>query len=479
MEYYHYGLDEDRKNVVYLTIGRQKRVMEKSNTLMTSGSIWKQILRFSIPLILGNLFQQMYSIVDSIIVGNVVGSDALAAVGASGSIIQLLIGFIIGASAGAGVVTSQYYGAQNEEGVRKSVHTTIAIAIVCGVIISVVGVVSTNWILEMMDTPEEVFDDAAAYLRWFFAGHFFAVIYNLLAGILNAVGNSKRALIFLVIATVCNIVLDILFVAVFKWGVVGAAIATDLSQAVSCVCILVYMYHSKQPYRIRFKDIGFHDNLLKRIIVLGLPTGVQNIIISLSNVILQASVNSFGATVMASYAAFNRIDGFILLPVLSIGTAATTFAGQNYGAKKIERILDGLKISVGMGTIYSIVAAAVMLVAGPYIIQIFTTEQAVIDAGVKMMWYMYPFYWLLAMFHIALGSVRGVGKTMESMMISVFSLCVCRVIWIFTAVKMWHHLFTLSMAYSVTWLIGAVIVLIYLKKRNWIEIEERKVNGGM
>lgn len=479
MLYWDYRLDEDRKNVVYLTIGRQKRVMEKSNTLMTSGSIWKQILRFSIPLILGNLFQQMYSIVDSIIVGNVVGSDALAAVGASGSIIQLLIGFIIGASAGAGVVTSQYYGAQNEEGVRKAVHTTFAIAIVCGVIISVVGVASTNWILEMMDTPEEVFDDAAAYLRWFFAGHFFAVIYNLLAGILNAVGNSKRALIFLVIATVCNIVLDILFVAVFKWGVVGAAIATDLSQAVSCVCILVYMYHSKQPYRIRFKDIGFHDNLLKRIIVLGLPTGVQNIIISLSNVILQASVNSFGATVMASYAAFNRIDGFILLPVLSIGTAATTFAGQNYGAKKIERILDGLKISVGMGTIYSIVAAAVMLVAGPYIIQIFTTEQAVIDAGVKMMWYMYPFYWLLAMFHIALGSVRGVGKTMESMMISVFSLCVCRVIWIFTAVKMWHHLFTLSMAYSVTWLIGAVIVLIYLKKRNWIEIEERKVNGGM
>lgn len=454
--------------------------MEQKSTLMTSGPIWKQILRFSIPLILGNLFQQMYSIVDSIIVGNVVGSDALAAVGASGSIIQLLIGFIIGASAGAGVVTSQYYGAQNAEGVRKAVHTTFAIAIVCGVIISVVGVLSTNWILVMMDTPEEVFDAAADYLRWFFAGHFFAVIYNLLAGILNAVGNSKRSLIFLIIATICNIVLDIIFVAGFKWGVVGAAIATDLSQAISCVCILVYMYHSSQSYRIRFKEIGFHDNLLKRIIVLGIPTGLQNIIVSLSNVIVQASVNSFGATIMASYAAFNRIDGFILLPVISIGTAATTFAGQNYGAQKLDRIHKGLKVSVGMGTGYAIAAAAVMLVAGPYIIQIFTSEEAVVAAGVRMMWYMYPFYWLLAMFHIALGSVRGVGKTMESMFISVFSLCVCRVLWIFTAVNWWHELFTLMMCYPVTWLVGAVIVLIYLKKRKWIDIEgtgEERLDG--
>ena len=450
--------------------------MNKKSTLMTSGSIWKQILLFSIPLILGNLFQQMYSVIDSIIVGRVIGANALAAVGASGSIIQLLIGFIIGASAGAGVVTSQYYGAQNAEGVRKAVHTTFAIAIVCGVIISVVGVSSTGWILEMMDTPEEVFDEAAAYLRWFFAGHFFAVIYNMLAGILNAVGNSRRSLIFLVIATICNIILDIVFVAGLKWGVVGAAIATDLAQAISCICILVYMYHSSQSYRIRFKEIGFHDNLLKRIITLGIPTGLQNIIISLSNVIVQASVNSFGATVMASYAAFNRIDGFILLPIISIGTAATTFAGQNYGARKLDRIHSGLKVSAGMGTGYAVVAGLVMLVAGPLIIQIFTNEPEVIEAGVKMMWYMYPFYWALAMFHIALGSVRGVGKTMESMVISVFSLCVCRVIWIFTAVVWKHTLFMLSMCYPVTWMIGAVIVLIYLKKRRWIDIEE-KVNG--
>jgi len=446
--------------------------MENKSTLMISGSIWKQILKFSIPLILGNLFQQMYSIIDSIVVGNVVGSDALAAVGASGAIIQLLIGFIIGASAGAGVVTSQYYGAQNAEGVRKAVHTTFAVAIACGVIISVVGILSTDWILRMMDTPEEVFADASAYLKWFFAGHFFAVIYNMMAGILNAVGNSKRSLIFLIIATVCNIILDIVFVAGFKWGIVGAAVATDISQAVSCVCILVYMYHSSQSYRIRFKEIGFHDNLLKRIIVLGIPTGLQNIIVSLSNVIVQASVNSFGSTVMASYAAFNRIDGFILLPIISLGTAATTFAGQNYGAKNLDRIHSGLRVSVGMGTVYALVAGLIMLIVGPYIIQIFTDEAEVVEAGVKMMWYMYPFYWLLAMFHIVLGSVRGVGKTMESMFISVFSLCVVRVVWIFTAVKMWHTLFMLMMCYPVTWLVGAVIVLLYLKKRSWIDIEE-------
>lgn len=427
---------------------------------------------FAIPLILGNLFQQLYSVVDSVVVGNVIGSHALAAVGSSGSIIQLLIGFIIGASAGAGVVTSQYYGAQNEEGVHKAVHTTLAISICAGVIISVAGVLLTPWILRMMDTPAEVFDQASDYLRVFFAGHFFAVIYNMMAGILNAVGNSRRSLIYLIIAAVSNIVLDIIFVAVLKTGVIGAALATDISQGISCFFILMFLCRSREDYRVSLRDIRFYDNLLSKIIRIGLPTGVQNIVVSLSNVVVQSGVNSFGATVMAAYAAYNRIDGFILLPVLSISMAATTFAGQNFGAQKLDRVHRGMKVSVGMGTAYAVAAGAAMLILAPYIIRIFTSEQEVIETGIYMMKYMYPFYWILAAFHIAIGSIRGVGRTFEAMVMSLISLCAARILWIWGIFEFAHKLYLLLLGYPVTWLIGALMMLVYVKKFHWLDEEK-------
>ena len=440
----------------------------KNNTLMTSGTIWKEILLFSIPLILGNLFQQLYNIVDSIIVGNVVGSSALAAVGASGAIIQLLVGFCIGASAGAGVVTSQYYGARDDEGVRKAVHTTIAISIAAGAILSVIGVLTAPLILDIMGTPEEVFDQASDYLRVFFAGIIFSVIYNMSAGILNAVGNSRRSLIYLIIAAVSNIFLDILFVAVLKMGVVGAAIATDISQLISCIFILRFMRRSKESYKIRLRDVRFYDNLLGKIVKIGLPTGVQNIVISLSNVVVQSGVNSFGATVMASYAAFNKIDGFILLPILSISMAATTFAGQNYGAREFDRVHKGMKVSIGMGAIYAVVAGALMLIFAPYIIRIFTSEQSVIDYGIYMMKYMYPFYWIIAIFHIATGTIRGVGKTLQAMIMSICSLCAVRILWIWGSFQFAHKLYLLLLGYPITWVIGAIMMLIYIKKGKWL-----------
>lgn len=441
----------------------------KDKTLMTSGSIGRKMLYFSVPLILGNLFQQLYNLVDSVVVGRFVGDNALAAVGAGGAIIQLLIGFIIGAAAGAGVVTSQYYGAQDREGVHKAVHTTLAISIACGIIVSVIGVISTPWILHAMGTPEEVFHEAEVYLKVFFAGHFFAVIYNLMAGILNAVGNSKRSLLYLVIAAVSNIILDVLFVAVFKWGVVGAAIATDLSQAISCVFILAYMHRSEASYQVRFRDIRFYDHLLSRIFKIGIPTGVQNIVVSFSNVFVQTAINSFGATVMAAYAAFNKIDGFILLPILSLNMAASTFAGQNYGAQKYDRIHRGLKISVWMGIIYSVIAGIAMLILSPYFVRIFTESQDVIDSSIYMMYLMYPFYWILGIFHIALGSIRGVGKTFEAMLMSIFSLCAMRILWIIVTMKIEHSLALLVLNYPFTWLVGAIVILIYIKKVNWLQ----------
>ena len=271
----------------------------KKSTVMTEGSIWKKILFFSIPLILGNLFQQLYNTVDSIIVGNYIGSEALAAVGSSGSLINLLIGFCIGASAGAGVVIAQFYGAQDREGVRKAVHTTIAIAIAAGAVLTVVGIVATPILLKAMGTPQEVFDQASIYLKVYFGGILFSVVYNMSAGILNAVGNSKRSLVYLMIAATSNIFLDLLFVVVLKMGIVGVAIATDISQLLSCIFIILFLVRSEDVYRVKLKDIRCYDNLLGKILKIGLPTGVQNIVISLSNVIVQSSVNSFGAVAMA------------------------------------------------------------------------------------------------------------------------------------------------------------------------------------
>ena len=444
----------------------------KGNTLMTSGVIWKEIFFFSIPLILGNLFQQLYNMVDSVIVGNVVGSNALAAVGAGGSIIQLLIGFCIGTSAGAGVVTSQYYGARDEEGVKKAVHTTIAIAVVAGAVLSVIGIFAAPLILQLMGTPQEVFSQASDYLQVFFAGIIFSVIYNMCAGILNAVGNSKRSLIYLIIAAVSNIFLDILFVAVFKMGVVGAAVATDISQLISCIFILRFLRRSKEIYGIRFKDIRFYPGLLSRIIKLGLPTGIQNIIVSLSNVVVQSGVNSFGATVMAAYAAFNKIDGFILLPILSINMAATTFAGQNYGASQFDRIHEGMKVSVKMGVVYAVAAGALMLIFAPHIIKVFTDEQAVIENGIYMMKYMYPFYWVIAIFHVSVGTIRGVGKTLAAMIMSVASLCVSRVAWIWITFQFVHKLNVLLLGYPITWVIGVIMVFFYIKRTDWLQKPE-------
>ena len=279
-------------------------------------------------------------------------------------------------------------------------------------------------------------------------------------------------MIYLIIAAVSNIFLDILFVAVFKMGVVGAAIATDISQLISCIFILRFMRRSKESYRIRLRDVRFYDNLLEKIVKIGLPTGVQNIVISLSNVVVQSGVNSFGATVMASYAAFNKIDGFILLPILSMSMAATTFAGQNYGAREFDRVHKGMKVSIGMGAVYAVVAGALMLIFAPYIIRIFTGEQAVIDYGIYMMKYMYPFYWIIAIFHIATGTIRGVGKTLQAMVMSICSLCAVRILWIWGSFQFAHKLYLLLLGYPITWVIGAIMMLIYIKKGKWLEDPE-------
>lgn len=441
---------------------------------MTEGSIWKKILFFSIPLILGNLFQQLYNTVDSIIVGNYIGSEALAAVGSSGSLINLLIGFCIGASAGAGVVIAQFYGAQDREGVRKAVHTTIAIAIAAGAVLTVVGIVATPILLKAMGTPQEVFDQASIYLKVYFGGILFSVVYNMSAGILNAVGNSKRSLVYLMIAATSNIFLDLLFVVVLKMGIVGAAIATDISQLLSCIFIILFLVRSEDVYRVKLKDIRCYDNLLGKILKIGLPTGVQNIVISLSNVIVQSSVNSFGAVAMAGFAAYIKVDGFNILPVLSFSMAATTFVGQNVGAGRLDRVKKGMYVSVAMGIIYTVCTGILLLTFAPQVIGVFTQNGKVVEYGVYIMKFFCPFYWMLGILHILAGTIRGTGKTMQAMVVFLFSLCIFRVLWIWGAMSVSHKIGGVMLGYPLSWLVGLVMILIYVWKGNWMPYGMKK-----
>ena len=307
-------------------------------TLMTEGSIVKSLLLFALPLIFGNLLQQMYNTADSIIVGNFVGSNALAAVGSSGSPIYLLIGFSQGLAVGAGVVVSQYLGAGDHKETREAVHTALAIAVVMGLLLTVGGVACGRALLVAMNTPAEVLADAVTYIRIYFGGVLFSVVYNMTAGILNAAGNSRRSLVYLAWASVTNIVLDLVFIVGLRMGVAGAAIATDLSQLVSCVLSLRFLMKSEDACRVELSAIRLHRKMAGRIIRVGLPTGIQNMVISFSNVLVQASVNSYGAAAMAGFAAYMKIDGFNILPVSSISMAATTFVGQNYGGGRLDRV---------------------------------------------------------------------------------------------------------------------------------------------
>lgn len=441
--------------------------MAKS-TVMTEGTIWKQILRFSIPLILGNLFQQLYNTVDSIIVGNYIGSEALAAVGSSGSLINLLLAFCIGASAGAGVIISQYYGASDANGMKKAVHTTLAISVVSGAAMTVIGIAVTPMVLRWMGTPQEVFPQSVLYMRIYFGGILFSVIYNFAAGILNAVGNSKKALQYLVIAAGSNVVLDWVFVVIFHMGVEGVALATDISQFLSFIFIMWFMMRSEDMFKVYLKDVRMDWHMAGKIIKVGIPTGVQNMVISLSNVVIQSSVNSFGPTLMAAFAAYVKIDGFNIMPVMSFSMAATTFTGQNVGAKQYHRVKQGMWVSMAMGVVYTFITMVLLLKFGSQIVGVFVNDAEVISLGVYILRFFCPFYFILAIMHILAGTVRGTGKTLPPMFIIIFALCIYRVIWINITVPRFHDMKWIFMAYPISWAIGAVLMIIYTWKADWM-----------
>lgn len=435
---------------------------------MTEGNIWKLLIIFSIPLILGNLLQQMYNTADSIIVGNFVGSNGLAAVGSGTALINLIIAFSQGAAVGAGVIVSQNLGARDKQKTKLAVHTAMCIAIILGVILSAIGVIFSRDLLVWMKTPKSVLKDSVLYLQIYCGGLIFNVIYNMATGILNAAGNSKRPLIYLAIASVTNIILDLVFIKELKWGVKGAAIATDISQALSCVLAVGYLLRVNSDYKLIIKELKIHGNTAKQIIRVGLPTAIQNMVISFSNVLVQSSVNSYGATAMAGYAAYLKIDGFNILPVLSISMAVTTFTGQNVGAKKPDRVKKGMWTALIMGVVYTVIIGVVILLTSHTVLGLFTKDNEVITYGQLAMKYFCPFYFLLGILNILAGTVRGAGKGVPPMLILLFSMCIFRILWIKIALPFYSTIDGVFILYPISWFVGMVLMIIYTKFGKWL-----------
>lgn len=447
-----------------------KKVRTKTNTnLMTEGNIAKQLFFFSIPLILGNLLQQLYNTADSIVVGNFVGSNALAAVGSGTVLINLIIAFSQGTAVGAGVVIAQYIGAKHKEKLSEAVHTSVAIALIIGAALSLFGVLFSKTLLIWMKTPKEVLNESVVYLRIYFAGLIFNVIYNMAAGIMNAAGNSKRSLRYLAYASVTNIILDLLFVGLLKMGIMGAALATDISQLLSGVLSMLFLMRVNEDYKVTLKKIKLHKESAKKIIRVGLPTGLQNTVISISNVLVQSGINGFGATAMAGFGAYLKVDGFNILPVLSFSMAATTFVGQNYGAGKIDRVKKGMWITLGMVTLYTIVTGALLLIFSHQIIRLFSADTAVIAYGADAMKYFCPFYFVLGILNCLAGTVRGTGKTMPPMIIMLISMCIFRIFWIQLALPRIGTIEGIYMLYPISWAIGAAMMVLYTIFGKWID----------
>ena len=437
----------------------------KKDVDMTQGSIWKQILFFALPLMVVNIFQQFYNTVDSVIVGNFVGKEALAAVGSVGPIINTLIGFFMGLSTGASVVISQSYGAKQNKKVEKAVHTTLMMTFILCIVLTIIGLMMIPMMLDLMSTPKDVLSEAATYLRIYFAGATGLLIYNMGSGILRAVGDSRRPLYFLIFSAVMNAVLDILLVAVFHLGIAGAAWATIIAQGVSALLILITLIRTEGAYRVKLKELKIDLGILKEIIRIGLPAALQQTITSISNVFVQAYINLFGADVMAGWSAYTKIDAFMILPMQSVALAITTFVGQNYGAGQMKRVKKGTTLAFILSVIVTIVIMLPILIFAPFLVGMFNRDAAVIGYGVLLLRAMSPFYPLCCVNQIFASALRGLGDSRIPMMILLGSFVVFRQIYLYVVSHLTENILPIAVGYPLGWLIASMFMYSYYRMK--------------
>lgn len=451
--------------------------MEKGTKLL-NGSIWKGIVAFAIPLFLGNLFQQLYNTVDSLIVGNFLGSDALAAVSSSGSLIFLLVGFFNGIAVGAGVVISKYFGAKDEDGLRKAVHTDVAFGLAAGLVLTVVGMFLAPQILVLMGTPASVLPNSILYFRTYFAGSLAFVMYNIVMGILQAVGDSRHPLYYLIFSSVVNVLLDLLFVGVFRFGVGAAALATAISQAASAILCFIRLMRTSEVYQVRIREIRFHSMQLKQIISIGLPSGLQNSIISLANIVVQTNINAFGVMAVAGCGVYSKIEGFAFLPITCFAMSLTTFIGQNLGARQYDRAKKGAAFGIICSVVSAELVGVLVYFLIPYFAAGFDSNPKVVTFASSQAHVEAFFYCFLAFSHCIAGIMRGAGKSTVPMFVMLFSWCIIRITYITITVHYIPKIQVIFWAYPLTWSISSVIFLVYFLKADWIHSFEKNEAAG-
>ena len=440
--------------------------IESKENQIIHGVIWKQLLLFFFPIVLGTFFQQLYNTADAIIVGKFVGTEALAAVGGSTSqIINLIVGFFVGLSSGATVVISQYYGARDRENLSKALHTAFAFSLVGSVVITAVGLICSPILLRVMNTTEEVIGPSATYLRIYFGGILFVFIYNIGSSILRAVGDSRRPLYYLIVCCIINIVLDIVLVVGLGMGVAGAAIATVFAQGVSAVLVVMALCRSTDLFRLEIRKIRFHREALELLIKIGLPAGLQSVMYSFSNVIIQTALNAFGTNTMAAWTACGKIDSFFWMVINAFGISITTFVGQNYGARKFGRMRKSVRICIAMAVGASISISAIFILFGRYVYQLFTTDAAVVEIGMHMITMMAPAYAIYVFIEIYSGALRGTGDVLVPMLMTCGGVCVLRILWMMFVVPLKPVINTIIYSYPISWTLTALMFIFYYRKK--------------
>ena len=448
--------------------------MTEAKYRMTEGSIGRQMVAFAVPLFIGNLFQQMYNTADALIVGRLLGNDALAAVSSTGTLIFLLISFFEGVSAGAGVVISRYFGAREGEKLQLAIHTHAAFTLTAGLLLTLIGTTLTPAILRLMGTPEDVMALAVSYIRIFFAGSLGLVMYNALRGMMQAVGNSRDPLHYLIVSSIINVVLDLLFIGVFKTGVGGAALATVISQFISVVLCLIKLMGAKEEYRLIPSKIGFDWDMLRLIISYGLPSGLQNSVIAIANVVVQSNINAFGTMAVSGCGAYSKIEGFAFLPITSFTIAITTFVGQNLGAREFERAKKGARFGIVCCLVLAELIGLLFYAAAPLLIGAFTFEPEAIGFGVDKARICSLFFCLLAASHCLSAVLRGAGKAVIPMISMLSFWCVVRVLFLKIMVPIYQTIAVVNWVYPLTWMLSTIFLTVYFLKADWLHAFENR-----
>lgn len=441
----------------------------KQSDILT-GSIPKQLLLFFLPIWFGTLFQQLYNTADTLIVGNFVGTNALAAVGATGPFVNLLVGLFVGLCSGAGVVVAQSFGARDYDTVDRQVHTALFFSVGVGAVLTLVGVLSARPMMHLMGTPQDILDDAALYLRIYFLGMIPQILYNMGTNILRAVGDSKRPLYFLIAASLVNIALDVVFIAILGWGVAGAALATVISQIASAVLTLRCIVGSQgMPWHISGEKMRPDPHIVENICAIGVPSAAQSALYNVSNMVIQSCMNGFGTGTIAAWGVYGKIDFVFWMTINSLGIAITTFAGQNFGAKQYDRVFKGTRICLGMAAAITSVISVVFYLNAETLFRVFTQDADVVAIGVQMMHVLTPVYMTYICIEVFSGALRGCGDVRVPTMITVFFVCGLRVIWLALALPIWPQVATVELSYPITWVLASLLFVVYYKKGDWLK----------